>query len=104
MVYYRIKQVDFDGKFDYSKILGTNGSNEVSAYYNSASNQLKLVFNNLKLMEAALFSVNGQLIYQSYLPSENHKSILLQSNGIRYIVVNLVFENGRVYRKKILLD
>jgi hypothetical protein len=104
LIYYRIKQVDFDGKFDYSKILSVAVANDVSVFFNSNSNQLNLHFRNLRLSEASIYSMNGQLIYQSYLSAENQRTIPIKTSTIPYIIVNLIFENGRVYRKKIFLD
>ncbi len=50
--YYRLKQVDFDGKFEYSKTIKVTNSNvsfdDVKAYPNPFANELNISFNSAK--------------------------------------------------------
>lgn len=62
--YYRLKQVDFDGKFEYSDIIKVTNSNvsfdDVNAYPNPFANELNVSFNSAKNTNASLEITNIQ--------------------------------------------
>ena len=62
--YYRLKQVDFNGDFDYSNIISVSYSkNRIDVYPNPVKNVLN--FTNLNATDIVkIYSVNGQLVYQ----------------------------------------
>jgi len=70
--YYRLKQVDLDGRFEYSEIVVLDvdgGSNEVTAFPNPAKNDLTVAFNselntelNLSIFNASGKKVKSQLV------------------------------------------
>lgn len=63
--YYRLKQVDLDGKYTYSNIVPVqiNNIEIVSSYYNNLNNSIQVIFNkkqdNVHIM---LYGANGQLL------------------------------------------
>ncbi len=69
--YYRLKQVDKDGKFDYSKtvLMGIDGSTSLwQVYPNPAGNNTALyVKTNLAKMQVVLTDVSGKVLYTNQL-------------------------------------
>jgi hypothetical protein len=62
--YYRLKQTDFDGKFEYSKIRSINitdlGHSPISIYPNPILNQVTLKASPLKLGQITIYNIMGQ--------------------------------------------
>ncbi len=86
--YYRLKQVDFDGDFEYSPVVsvgGQNMNNKLELYPNPANDFINLrssiVNQDLKNIQLTLYTVDGQLI------NENNYSFELLNNEI-YISIN----------------
>lgn len=78
--FYRIKQVDFDGKYDYSKVLvATNRAAAESFYYNSANRTIHLNTTS-QVGPATLYTLNGTPV----LTSENGSTLQTSEleNGI----------------------
>ncbi|MFT3823091.1 MAG: zinc-dependent metalloprotease [Chitinophagaceae bacterium] len=74
-LYYRLKQVDIDGKVSYSKViaLNTDKTGKITITPTPASNQLYLHTGNIAVAQnISLYSMNGQLIKQwlQHNPSE----------------------------------
>ena len=72
--YYRLKQVDFSGSFQYSNVIYITRDNSVEDQFilfpNPADNQLNLQFNssNEAVYKAEVFAINGSLVgYSSSL-------------------------------------
>ena len=69
-VYYRIKQSDFDGSFDYTNTVAvapyiTTHIIDIQAYPNPANTQFNLQLNKVgKNNQARVFNIMGQLISQ----------------------------------------
>ena len=62
--YYRLKQTDFNGNFEYSPIVSISYTNvEINAFPNPIKNVLNLA--NLDPTDIVkIFTINGQIIYQ----------------------------------------
>ncbi len=62
--YYRLKQVDFDGKYKYSETcaITNNGTEGVSFYPNPVRNDLTIDLENLKANTISVTDVSGRLI------------------------------------------
>ena len=69
--YYRLKQVDFSGSFQYSNVIYITRDNSVEDQFilfpNPADNQLNLQFNssNEAVYKAEVFAINGSLVGSS---------------------------------------
>ena len=81
--YYRLKQVDFDGSFAYSKVIAVNaaGNNKIFAFPNPVKDQLNIQYDHSKGSAALfLFDAMGRKInttiggypgyYEAKLPTE----------------------------------
>jgi hypothetical protein len=99
LIYYRLKQIDYDGKFVYSKVVSVNNQNnrltDVNVYPNPTHGNISVNINSLQI-DAALIQIylmNGELI-----ASKNHQLEL----GENSVVINEMneLENG-VYVLKI---
>ncbi len=66
--YYRLKQVDFDGTFEYSKVVAVNapGSNDIFAFPNPAKDKITLQYDHSKgNANIQLFNALGQRLNAS---------------------------------------
>lgn len=71
--YYRLKQIDTDGKYVYSNVLSVNRSatNSLVLLPNPAINYLTISSNTSEKLNVKIYSVAGQLLlYGSYLSGE----------------------------------
>ncbi len=65
-VYYRLKQVDYNGAFEYSdirKIQTIKRNNDIKMYPNPATDILNLSFGNNDSKTISIYSMNGECIY-----------------------------------------
>ena len=97
--YYRLKQLDFDGKFDFSNIVivdFNNRLNEVTLFPNPAKSQLTLINGE---GQATIYNVLGQPVKQLTIDA-NQSTIQLADllNGQYYIQV--LQENGTIVTKQ----
>ena len=69
--YYRLKQVDLDGKFSYSSIKSINRNNEEqTTIYPNPGNGLFTITANSPL---SIKDCTGRLVYESFIQNENEK-------------------------------
>ena len=96
-LFYKLKQVDYDGSFAYSKIEILNFLNqteELKIYPNPFTNQIflfGLTQNNLKL---SLFNSMGQLVFIGNTNSNESINLSKLGSGIYYLLVQN--ENGKL--------
>ncbi len=74
--YYRLKQIDFDGTFEYSEVISVEvekNTDQPLAIANSlAKSEITLIFNDNPTSNAVVevFNTNGNLLYQTKINSE----------------------------------
>jgi hypothetical protein len=106
--YYRLKQVDYDGAFEYSKIIWINPfeSDEILVYPNPAQHMLKIVGNGL-LTEKNLvrvLNIEGREM-ASISPSVNEKELTLDlKNYPAGIYIIEITTPDKLYRYKFIKD
>ncbi len=92
--YYRLKQTDFDGQFEYSKIisvnLGTLENSELEIYPNPTNSQITITGNIFELGKIEIYNVLGQNVtsFTTQINYNESKLIMDLSNlnkGIYYI-------------------
>ena len=97
VVYYRLKQVDFDGKFDYSEILVLESkSNLPTAFiYPNPGNKILNIdvnFADKKNLSAHIYNQNGAKVLEAKLQNSlNSINMEKVSSGIYYIII---YSNG----------
>ncbi len=94
--YYRLKQVDFDGKFDYSRTVSVNmlnnSSKRLSVYPNPVSDKLNIVSNGLDTEGSVqVFNMKGSVVKTSLLIG-NQLDVYDLPNGLYQI--RLIDRNG----------
>ncbi|HLY69477.1 MAG TPA: T9SS type A sorting domain-containing protein [Puia sp.] len=110
IVYYRLKDVDDDGHFGYSKIVplrldGSSMTANFSAYPNPFASNIKLLITSLSTKNANVNLLNtaGQRIASQLVQLQNGQNVVVLQNlstlqaGI--YVVELVTEDGKNYQK-----
>ena len=98
--YYRLKQVNLDGKFEYSKIVTVNHAEKQGfvAYPNPVKDRLILQTDNDDIDNIKIYHINGQLIYTQNNGSNNRDidvSNLL--NGVYFVYATV---NNETYMSK----
>ncbi|MGL1888266.1 MAG: T9SS type A sorting domain-containing protein [Reichenbachiella sp.] len=81
--YYRLKQIDFDGQFEYSSIIKATRVNTetVQLYPSTVSNKLSLVGNSKTEFTYQVFDISGQLhLSSSVLQNLENLSIEIENN------------------------
>lgn len=72
--YYRLKQIDFDGKFTYSEIRTTNFNTcnipVLHIYPNPVYDQLNLSGSEIELFEIRIYNTLGKLVYLQINPDK----------------------------------
>lgn len=102
ITYYRLKQVDFDGQFEYHNIIAIqnihNNNSNATIYPNPSNNHIKIGGMDLKDIERiSIFNSIGQKVYESEI-YEDGIDISELDNGIYFVLIN---ENDNIIRKTI---
>jgi hypothetical protein len=112
--YYRLREVDLDGQFIYSKVVSVNfngtGRNVIAVYPNPAHESFQLQFNNMKAgrYEMNLINPLGQIIQSRSIqvsnPSNYAETVPL-SSGLAQgsYVVRIVDQQQQVYITRIMV-
>lgn len=106
--YYRLKQIDFDGNYEYSKVLEVNVTpfaQGISIYPNPASDRLTIeLLRSFTRGKLQVFDLKGQLIYQSSL-DENQASMSLQTQNWASGAYQLIIQvDNSLYTSKFMLS
>lgn len=64
--YYRLKQTDFDGAFEYSdiRIVNMDGSSNVTMYPNPTSTNVMYISSNAVISNLSVFTSDGKLVFE----------------------------------------
>ncbi len=107
-IYYRLKQIDFDGKTDFSKtiVVGLpNNQSEIIVYPNPFHDKLELNIALVGKTRITLTDVQGNLIWQEQrIVKEGETTLQLNTeqliNGIYFL--SLESESGEIQHRKLL--
>jgi trimeric autotransporter adhesin len=100
--YYRLKQLDLDGKSAYSPIKSAqfDGENAINIFPNPTSDFITITANDhSKIKNIELISAKGTILYRSKI-IENKIDISTQPTGMYFLKIENV--NGKVTLKKVL--
>ena len=101
IVYYRLKQIDFDGTFAFSRIIAVLKENEKSADYifpNPTGSTVEIAAEGSSILEVTIFDKNGSAVLNEKLPTQIDVSGLRQGDYI----LQAKTQNGRTIRKKMV--
>lgn len=101
--YYRLKQVDYDGKYDYSDIIfAENRSVETRIFPNPAAQSMTVSFNSEQSGSILIYDSQGQLMKQT--PYDNTKKVHIGLDGMSGLfMVQIQDLNGNTVLKKRLV-
>jgi Secretion system C-terminal sorting domain len=111
IAYYRLKQMDADGKFSYSSVvalqkLGSKG--KVKVYPNPITNQtlLNIDFegNSYKNASIAIFESNGRVIYQKNVERQEAVQIAVNDWFHGLYLIRITTNDGRVILSKFVKE
>ncbi len=99
--YYRLKQLDLDGKFEYSKIKSVIMENEdaIKVFPNPTSDFVKIETHGTKIRLLELLDAKGSVVFKANNVQTNI-DLTGKSPGIYFL--KIVKENGKVEVKKVL--
>jgi hypothetical protein len=106
LYYYRLKQVDFDGQYEYHNIISiktkNDGNNSDAYIYPNPNNGfIKIADMDLNdIKSITIMNTVGQTVYQSNI-YENGIDLLEQPRGIYYVIINTNYETitRRIFRR-----
>lgn len=97
--YYRLKQIDFDQKYDYSPVrMVLSSSSEHSVFVYQTNNRINIVGNS-EINQVELYNINGQIQYQSgELATKNY---YIQPTGLAngIYILNIKGQKGFIQKK-----
>jgi hypothetical protein len=99
--YFRLKQVDFNGKYEYSDIIVVNKTGLVSKiYFDYFNKMLHFISPDNKVKNVSIYDISGKLVYNKVNHIKNTLSLQNLENGIYF--VNIYMDN-KLYREKIIV-
>ncbi len=100
-LYYRLKQIDIDGRFEYSDIEVLSLESDVLKIYpNPSSGEFIIADNNLPIDVINIFDLYGSLI-ERISPKNNRINLSHLPKGVYFLEVNA---NQKQHRKKLILE
>jgi hypothetical protein len=100
LIYYRIKQIDNDGRFSYSKILSVkiNAETDIDMYPNPCHD--KIYFKNIDIGSSIkIYKLDGTQIMQTSLGVDN----CINLNEIKSGIYQLIIDNEKSQCRKLLV-
>jgi hypothetical protein len=107
MNYYRLKQVDFDGRSSYSEIVAVfiNNADQVTTIYNPAAHSLFINFNKPQdRARIRLYGSNGQLIRSAQTANNSNRYELALPVLASGIYILQIASDDIQYSKKLLIS
>lgn len=103
-VYYRLKQTDYNGKYEYFNIVSVHGNNEYFNFYpNPVNNSNNLTIeSSTEIVKIDVYNSLGVL--QECYYNKNNSSIDISNLSSGVYVVKAKFENLKIHTKKINIE
>jgi PKD repeat protein len=105
--YYRIRQVDFDGKSSYSKIISVNAEIESEPiihklYYTESSSSIQVLQNLPGDVYFDMVDIHGRILYQNRLLVNNEIPVYASDKGV--FIIRFYQPNGKKQVMKIAIQ
>lgn len=100
--YYRLKQVDFDGGFEYSNVRGVKfylASNNIVVYPNPFINSLSINGTTQQISSLTITDLLGRKVFEQRNPTSNIDVSSLR-RGVYIITIN--YDNNKIFNHKII--
>jgi len=112
-MYYRLKQVDFDGKYAYSNTItispATNASNSIQAIPNPFASELTIVTNNASgIASFSIASLTGKVLVETKgLSIAENQNLVIQKSTLSILpagmyVLQVIHSNGAIATTRII--
>ena len=109
--YYRLKQVDYDGTFNYSDIVAiennyTNLSN-FNVYYDGQNIQIRYELDNVVNYSVMVYDISGKLVYNGILNGyvgNNSEVIPFNKSLVSGVYSINIIDGNQVFSKNILIN
>ncbi|MCF8219336.1 MAG: T9SS type A sorting domain-containing protein [Bacteroidales bacterium] len=105
VVYYKLKQVDYDGTFEYFGPIAVNpaaSEEKIKVYPNPAREKLYISGLNQDII-LSIYNPNGQIMYQKTNPQQNMQVNLSHlSSGLYFL--RIVYPDGKTKSQKISIE
>lgn len=103
-IYYRLKQVDYDGAFQYHNIVAVNfkrSSNDIDVFSVLGGHQIDVVLTttSIETLEISIFDINGQLLKSLDYFNNNQRQTIDISELQSGVYLLRAIVNGQVYSK-----
>lgn len=106
LIYYRLKQTDFDGSFTYSsiEIVHFQYEEKIKIYPNPVRNQLHVEWNMIEKPGIVLETFLGQIIDLRPLVSSNNKIVFNTSYLAKGVYLLKIIAGSRIQTKKVIIN
>lgn len=101
VAYYRLKQVDFDGKYSYSQVIALRNNDitkaEIKAFPNPSQGEFlitKIPFEDGESYVSQVYNLQGELLKKDLHISESNGNLLLQLNELKSGIYWVSLTNG----------
>ncbi|MES2622320.1 MAG: T9SS type A sorting domain-containing protein [Bacteroidota bacterium] len=109
--YYRLRQVDFDGQYSYSKVVSVKRveTSSLSLYPNPTDNELSLsVTNPSAEIRVVIYDLSGREMYAQVFASDSFSNPQTVNVSAKYLLPTGIYmvtasTNGKMFREKVIL-
>jgi len=92
MNFYRLKQIDFDGKFEFSEVRTVRfDSKGMTIFPNPAKNKFKILNSNVG-DRIVIFDLAGKLVFDDQVPLNNIIDVAFLPNGVYAVVIDDIIQ------------
>lgn len=106
MNYYRLKQMDFNGNFEFSNVISVdfNRLKEITAYPNPVNDQLIIKAQLSKEVDIQIYNTLGQSVYQNtqFLNSQLGLDLSDLKTGTYYLNIDNAETGGSIFRQHLI--
>jgi hypothetical protein len=99
--YYRLKQIDFDGKFAYSPVVFVEGIETLKVYPNPNKGTFTVAIQKSANTPARLYNLQGMEVWKDKLPTEKTELMLNLPTGLYFLQI---VERGKNKVVKIIIE
>lgn len=105
--YYRLKQLDFDGKFEYAEIRSVffdlNTASPKIALYPNPTENIAFINSNIPISSITLYDLKGVILYEkSYKNMPNNQKLNLQNLTKGIYLVLIILKSGKIENLKLI--
>ncbi len=98
--FYRLKQIDFDGQFEYSNIISTKNDNTGIEIAPNPFKDEVMITDNKTITKTEIVDLTGKVVLST---EQNSNKVMVNTSGLKNGVYYIkIYNNAEVYSKKII--